>query len=179
MHTGIVGPLVSGRHSCLPTRPSAFHARYIPSYIPCRSCSQRSILPRPWKSRHFPKYATSSETSPLVSLYFCHTPPTCTPSVQYRQRPGKEWRTYTRLNNPLMQSSRAFSMVIQRFSSTSRRSQRSRAASYAVISPVRIATINDEKSSFRTGNLSRSILDGRWPRRMRKGIKQVKIRLQM
>lgn len=177
MRMAIVGPPASGRHSYSLTQPFASHAKYILSCIPCRSCSRRSTLPRPQK-RQFPKYAMSSETSTQGSVYFCHTLPNCVPSTQHCQPMGKEWeKTYTRLNNPLIQSSRAFSIVIQRFSSTRRRSQRSSAASYAVMFPVRIAVINGENSSSSTGNRSRSILDGKWPRRMRKGIKHVKIRL--
>lgn len=44
-------------------------------------------------------------------------------ALSIKSMEGKNEGTYTRLNNPLMQSSRAFSIVIHRFSSTRRRSQ--------------------------------------------------------
>lgn len=85
---------------------------------------------------------------------------------------------YTRRNKPRRQSSRAFSRESHKFSWSNRGSHLSRASSYAWTSPIRIATIKGEKISSRTGNRPRSSCEGRWPFKIRSGIRYANMRLK-
>jgi hypothetical protein len=86
--------------------------------------------------------------------------------------------TYTRRNKPRRQSSRAFSSESHKFSWSKRGSHLSRASSYPWTSPIRIAAIKGENISSRTGNRRKSSFEGRWPFKIRSGIRYAKMRLK-
>ena len=92
--------------------------------------------------------------------------------------PEKEEMTYTRRNKPRRQSSRAFSRESHKFSWSKRGSHLSRASSYPWTSPILIAAIKGENISSRTGKRRKSSFEGRWPFKIRSGIKYAKMRLK-
>ena len=92
--------------------------------------------------------------------------------------PGGKKMTYTRRNKPRRQSSLAFSRESHKFSWSKRGSHLSRASSYPWTSPIRIAAIKGENISSRTGNRCKSSFEGRWPFKIRSGIKYAKMRLK-
>ena len=86
--------------------------------------------------------------------------------------------TYTRRNKPRRQSSRAFSRENHKFNWSNRDCHLSRASSYPWISPIRIAAMKGENISSRTGNRCKSSFEGRWPFKIRSGIRYAKMRLK-
>ena len=92
--------------------------------------------------------------------------------------PEIEEMTYTRRNKPRRQSSRAFSSESHKFSWSKRGSHLSRASSYPWTSPILIAAIKGENISSRTGKRRKSSFEGRWPFKIRSGIKYAKMRLK-
>ncbi len=83
------------------------------------------------------------DTTQLKHRWRCKISVRASASI-HRRQPRMEWTTYTLLNSPRMHSSRAFSSVSNRLSSTSRRSYFSNAASKDEMSPLWIAVMNGE-----------------------------------
>ena len=128
----------------------------------------RYIYPR------YPKWAVEHGDRDSGRLVGCDP---AIPKRLYWQCNSGDQNTYTRLNRPRIHSSRAFSSVNHKLSSTRRLSLLSSVLSNAAISPVRMALMKGIKRSLRTGKRSNNSSDGRYPFKMRRGMRYVRIRL--